>query len=318
MSGSEFRPARFGVIGAGPVGCTVAAYLADGGFDVTLCDVSAELVAPARAPGIRIEGAEEVVGSVARTITSVDDFAEEIPDVIFVTSKATALPLIGSSIQGFHRDGLYVVSWQNGIDTEAALVEMLGKRWVMRAVVNFGVELKSPGVVNMAFHHPPHHLQEMDPASRQAAVGVAQALTGAGLATERADRIVDLVWQKAIMNASMNPICAVTGLTMAQVMRDPFLQTTVGGLVREGIRVARANEVLLGWEYFPHCMEYMRTAGDHRPSMMVDVEKGRRTEVDFLNGKIVRYAEQAGVDAPMNRMIHALVKGVERVRSGGL
>ena len=306
------------MIGAGPVGGTVAAFLADGGYEVTLCDVAAELLAPARSPGIRIGGAEDVVGSVTRTISSVDDFAADVPDVIFVTSKATALPLIGSSIQGFHRDGLYVVSWQNGIDTEAALVEMLGKHWVMRAVVNFGVELDAPGVVRMAFHHPPHYLQEMDPSSRDAAVGVARALTRAGLATERVDRIVDLVWQKTIMNAAMNPLCAITGLTMAQVMRDPFLHTTVEEIVREGIRVARANEIVLGWEYYPFCMEYMRTAGDHRPSMMVDVEKGRRTEVDFINGKIVRYAEQAGVDAPMNRMVHALVKGVERVRAGGL
>ncbi len=309
---SEVHPRKFAVVGAGPVGCVVAAYLAGKGYEVTLCDILPELLEPALDPGIVIDGAESLKARVTRTTTHVDELAEHTPDVIFVTTKATALPLIASAIQGFHREGMYVVSWQNGIDTELVLAEALGRPWVMRAVVNFGVGLPAPGHVHMAFHHPPHYVQELDPAGRPAAEAVARVLSECGLATEHTDRLVSMVWRKTIMNASMNPVCALTSMTMAQAMRDPFVEDIVDKLVKEGIQVARANEISLGWDYYPFCMGYLRSAGDHKPSMLMDVEAKRRTEIDYINGKIVEYGERAGVPTPYNRMVQALVKGREQ------
>ena len=75
--------------------------------------------------------------------------------------------------------------------------------------------------------------------------------------------------------------------------------------------MARANEISLGWDYYPYCTEYLRTAGDHKPSMLIDIEMKRRTEVDFINGKIVEYGEQAGVETPYNRTLRGLVKALE-------
>ncbi len=308
---SDFTPSRFAVIGAGPVGCVVAAHLASAGHEVTLCDIVEDLLRPALDPGIEIEGAETLSARVTRTTTHVDELGEFAPEVIFVTTKATALPLIASAIQGFHREGIHVVSWQNGIDTELVLAEALGRPWVMRAVVNFGVGLAGPGRVHMAFHHPPHYVQELDPAGKPAAQAVAAALTGAGLATQHTDQLVNMVWRKTIMNASMNPVCALTGMTMAQAMKDPFVAGIVDQLVKEGVQVARANEISLGWDYYRYCMDYLRTAGDHKPSMLMDVEAKRRTEIDYINGKIVEYGERAGVPTPYNRMVQALVKGRE-------
>lgn len=307
----EFEIRKAAVVGAGPVGCIVAASLARAGYAVTLCDVVPELIAPAVEPGIFIEGAENFHQAVARTTTSVDELGDDPPDVIFITVKATALPLIASAIQGFHREGMVVVSWQNGIDTELVLAESLGREPVMRAVVNYGCALAEPGRVHMAFHHPPHFVQELDPSAAPAAAAVAEALSKGGLHTERTDQIVNMVWRKSIMNACMNPVCAATGMTMAQTMRDPIIFQIVDLLVKEGIQVARANEISLGWDYYPYCMNYMGSAGDHKPSMLMDIEMKRRTEVDFINGKIVEYGEQAGVDAPYNRMIRALVKALE-------
>ncbi len=309
---SDFRPSKFAVVGAGPVGCVVAAYLAKGGYEVALCDIVPELLEPARDPGIVLEGAESLQAKVAYTTVHVEDLAGFGPDVIFVTTKATALPLLASAIQGFHREGVYLVSWQNGIDTELVLAEAVGRPWVMRAVVNYGVGLAGPGRVHVAFHHPPHYVQELAPEGLEAARAVARALTESGLACEHTDRLVNMVWRKTIMNASMNPVCALTGMTMAQAMRDPFVSDMVDRLVKEGIQVARANEIQLGWDYYRYAMEYMGSAGDHKPSMLMDVEARRRTEIDYINGKIVEYGERAGIPTPYNRMIQALVKGLEQ------
>jgi 2-dehydropantoate 2-reductase len=307
----EFRPNRIAVVGAGPVGCVVAAHLAHAGHQVVLCDVVPELLAPALDPGIRVEGAAEVTGKVAQTVTSVDDLAADPPELIFVTVKATALPLIASAIEAFHRPGVCVVSWQNGIDTEVVLAEHIPARWVFRAVVNLGVGLPEPARVHMAFHHPPHWLQGLEEDSVGEAEGICALLTGAGLPTRRAEKIVDRVWQKSILNAALNPVCAVTGKTMSQVLHDPFLFEMVENLVKEGVKVARANEINLGWDYYRYGMKYLESAGDHKPSMLVDIENRRRTEVDYINGQIVEFADRAGIAAPYNSMIRALVKAVE-------
>lgn len=232
---SNYRPKKFAVIGAGPVGGIVAAFLAKGGYEVTLCDVVPALIEPALDPGIIIEGTDTLQARVAKITTHVDDLLNDPPDVIVVTVKATALPLISSALEGFVADGRYVISWQNGIDTEVVLAKHLGAKSVMRAVVNFGCVPLGPAHFRIAFHHRPHYLQELDPQSRDAAIGICNVLTECGLNTQHTDRITNMVWRKTLMNASMNPLCAVTGKTMVELILDPILFNLVDALIKEGV-----------------------------------------------------------------------------------
>ena len=299
------------VIGAGPVGCTLAAFLAQGGKEVILCDINPDLIKPALDPGIIIEGAASLRQKVSATCIQVDQLAPYRPAVIFLTVKASAIPLIASAIESFYREGLVVVSWQNGIDTEAEIARVLGRGPVMRAVVNYGCGLIQPGRVRLVFHHPPHYLQELAAETRPSAKALAETLTRSGLVTEHTDQIVPLVWRKAVMNACMNPVCAVTGQTMMQALEDPIIRQLINSLLKECIRVARANEIALGWDYYAFARDYMEKAGPHKPSMLVDVEQRRRTEIDFINGKFIEYGRQAGIQTPFNTTIRALVKALE-------
>lgn len=308
---TNFDPKSFAVVGAGPVGCIVAAFLAKAGYEVTLCDVIEDLLRPAADPGIILEGAENFQQKVIRTCKTVDDLAQYHPDVIFITVKANALPLIASALEGFCKEGMYVVSWQNGIDTELELAKTLGRKAVMRAVVNYGCGLVKPGHVRMPFHHPPHFLQELDPDSGHAAAAIAQVLSKSGLGTAHTDQIISMVWRKGILNACMNPVCAVTGVTMAQAMHDPISFQIVDALVKECVKIARANEIHLGWDFYPYAIEYMKKAGDHKPSMLMDIEMKRRTEIDYINGKFIEYGKQAGIETPYNITIRNLVKVLE-------
>lgn len=308
---SSFQPKKFAVIGAGPVGAIVAAFLTKGGYAVTLCDVVPGLLGPALDPGIIIEGADTLQIKVARTTTRIDDLVNDPPDVIIVTVKATALPLIASALEGFVAEGRYVVSWQNGIDTELVLAQNLGPESVMRGVVNYGCVPLGPAHVRIAFHHRPHFLQELDPRSREAALGICEVFTECGLDTEHTDQIKNMVWRKAVLNACMNPICAVTRKTMVETIVDPILFNLVDALIKEGVAVARANEFALGSDFYPYCINYIKTAGNHKPSMLQDIEAGRRTEIDYINGKIVEYGLQAGMATPYNTMIRGLVKALE-------
>ncbi len=307
----EFRPQTFAIVGAGAVGCIVAAFLARSGFHVTLCDVVPELLEPVATRGIIIEGAENLRQKVNRTCRTIDDLAGEVPDVIFVCAKANATPLIASAIESYVRRGSYVISWQNGIDTELELSNILGRERVMRAVVNYGCGLLGPAHVRMGFHHPPHYIQELEPVARSAAAAVSEALSRSGLKTEKTDNIVSMVWRKSIMNAAMNPVCAVTGLTMSRAMSDPLVFELIDALTKECAQVARANEISLGWDYYPYAMKYLRGGGDHKPSMLMDIENRRRTEIDYINGKMITYGHRAGIKTPYNHMIRGLVKAIE-------
>jgi 2-dehydropantoate 2-reductase len=305
------QPKTFGVVGAGPVGSIVAAQLAHGGYKVILCDIAEHLLAPAKDPGIILEGAIELQQKIEHVCTDVEQMADYAPDAVFVTVKANSLPLLSSSLEIFQDGPTQVISWQNGIDTEKVIAETLGPEKVMRAVVNWGCGLAAPGRVHVGFHHPPHYIQELDPASANAVQAIADALTASGLETRHTDQIVSMVWRKSIMNASMNPVCATTGMTMAEAMNDPIVYQTINSLVKESIRVARENEISLGWDYYTYCMNYMGNAGHHKPSMLMDIEAKRRTEIDFMNGKIVEYGERCDIPTPYNATLRALVKGLE-------
>jgi len=311
MAETSYHPKKFAVIGAGPVGCTVAAFLSRGGYEVTLCDIVPQLLAPALDPGIILEGVDSFQAKVAKTTTRVEDLLNDPPDVIFITVKATALPLIASALEGFATEGRYVISWQNGIDTELELAQHLGSRAVMRGVVNFGCVPLRPGHIRLAFHHRPHYLQELDPASGDAALGICKVLTECGLDTQHTDQITNMVWRKTVLNSCMNPICAVTGMTMVEIINDPITFNLVDALIKEGIAVARINEFSLGSNYYPYGISYIKNAGNHKPSMLQDVEARRRTEVDYINGKIIKYGAQAGIPTPYNIMIRGLVKALE-------
>jgi 2-dehydropantoate 2-reductase len=307
----DFRPKKFAVIGAGPVGAIVAAFLAKGGYEVTLCDIVPGLLEPAVNRGIILEGTDTLQAKVARTTTRISELADDPPDVVVVTVKATALQFVAPELAPIMADGRYVVSWQNGIDTELVLAQHLGFKAVMRGVVNFGCIPLGPAHVKLAFHHRPHYLQELDSQSQAAALGICRVFTECGMDTHHTDQITNMVWRKSVMNSCMNPICAVTGKTMCETISDPHLFPLVEALIKEGIAVARANEFALGTNYYAYCVNYIRTAGHHKPSMLQDIEAGRTTEVDFINGKIAEYGVRAGMPTPYNTMIRGLVKALE-------
>ena len=300
------------VIGAGPVGCTLAAFLAKGGENVILCDINPDLIKPALDPGMTTRRCgQAAAGRSVRRLhpcrrTGLIPSDRDIPDGQGFGHSADCfgdrdfLPERNGRSELAKRD-------RHGSRSRPGI----GAGSVMRAVVNYGSGLIQPGRVRLVFDHPPHYLQELDPETRPSAKAVAKTLTRSGLATEHTDQIVPLVWRKAVMNACMNPVCAVTGQTMKQALEDPIIFQLIDSLLKECIRVARANEIAMGWDYYAFAREYMESAGPHKPSMLVDVEQRRRTEIDFINGKFIEYGRQAGIETPFNITIRALVKALE-------
>jgi 2-dehydropantoate 2-reductase len=143
---------------------------------------------------------------------------------------------------------------------------------------------------------------------------LADACTRAGMPCQAVADARGPQWRKVIFNASTNPIGALTGLTHGRVCERPELRRLVSGLVDEGKAVAAAQAIELDADpeaLIDHAAR-KDVAYDHKASMLQDVEAKRQTEIDYLNGGIVRFGEEHGVPTPLNRAIWALVKGVEQ------
>lgn len=306
---------EYAVVGAGPVGRVVAGVLAAGGGDVTVCELNDAVRERIGNNGIAITGARELSlppNELSDIVRNVSDLADDPPETLILCVKATAIPLVCSAIAEFAPHTMTVVSWQNGIDTERVIAESIPAVQVVRAVVNFGVSEDPDGTVRMSFEHPPHMVQELLPDSAARADRVATAMSDAGLATVRADNLVGMVWKKAILNATLNALCGLTGFTMEDATRDSYAWELADHILKESVAVARANEIWLGSDFYRWATEYMHAAGPHRPSMLSDLQAGRRTEIDFINGKIVEYGRNAGVPTPYNETMVALVKAREK------
>lgn len=303
---------RIAIIGAGPIGLTLAAHLKTSGNYVILCDISETIKKNVEENGIKIVGIREVHEYPNEFVTDVDELADKNLDIIFIAVKATALPLICSAIKDFYNESMKVVSWQNGIDTERVIADTLGEKAVLRGVINHGVACKENGEVFMAFENAPHYIQEVDEELKESAEEIAGILSKSGLVTERSDDLVKVVWAKTILNGATNALCALTGMTLKENVTDPYAMDLCEKLVKESVKVARANEISLGWKYYVNSMKLLSNLGPHKPSMLLDIEAKRRTEIDFINGKIKEYGKNAGVETPYNDSIISLIKAKEK------
>jgi len=143
---------------------------------------------------------------------------------------------------------------------------------------------------------------------------LADACTRAGMPTHAVADARGPQWRKVIFNAATNPVGALTGLTHGRVCERPDLRALVSGLVSEGKAVAAAQGIVLDADpedLVDHAAK-PEVGYNHKASMLQDVEAGRPTEIDYLNGGIVRFGREQGVATPLNEAIWALVKGVEQ------
>jgi 2-dehydropantoate 2-reductase len=301
---------RICVVGCGAVGSLFAANLAQlDDVEVWAYDLAREHVDAINRDGLRLTGAGEVVGRVRATAD-----AEELPPCDFgiVATKAMhTAAAIEATAGAFARGSVATV--QNGLGNEEEIAKVV--EHVIRGTTFPAGRLVEPGHVQWDVKGDttlgPFEPRPADPEEIER---LADACTRAGLPTQAVADARGPQWRKVIFNAATNPIGALTGLPHGRVCEDPALRRLVSGLVDEGKAVAAAQEIELDADpedLIDHAAK-PEVAYDHKASMLQDVEARRPTEIDYLNGGIVRFGEEHGVPTPLNRAIWALVKGLER------
>jgi 2-dehydropantoate 2-reductase len=304
------------VIGAGPVGSILSAHLLKSGIDVYLVDILKERLLAMKKNGLRLKDPRrQVVGDFVVFPKKILFSAREIkdkPDFIFVCTKAYNLVDVAVEISNVFSSPPRVVIFQNGLDNEEQMAKVLGTENILRCVINYAGMMPSDSEAEITFFNRPNYIGAMDAANVFAAHEVADVLTETGLETIYTGNIKNPEWEKAILNASLAPVSAVTGLTMKEVMDYAPLRQMVEKLLGESIQVAGGSGIEFSNNFYEHCLAYLGKGGYHKPSMLVDIEKGGKTEIDFLNGKIVEYGEKLNIPVSYNRMITAITKGLEQ------
>ena len=300
---------RVCVVGCGAVGSLFAANLAQlDDVEVWAYDLARDHVDAINANGLRLSGAGEVVGRLRATTD-----ADELPACDFgvVATKAMHTEAAIAATAHAFADGS-VCTVQNGLGNEEALAGHVAR--VIRGTTFPAGRVVEPGHVQWdvkgdttlgPFEPSPAPLEEVE--------RLAEACTRAGLPTEAVADARGPQWRKVIFNAATNPIGALTGLTHGRVCEDTALRRLVSGLVDEGKAVAAAQGIVLDADP-EDLIDYAArpdVAYDHKASMLQDVESRRETEIDYLNGGIVRFGRELRVPTPLNEAILALVKGLE-------
>jgi 2-dehydropantoate 2-reductase len=303
------------VIGLGPVGAIVACRLKAAGERVVAVESGEARARSARQDGLRLDGDGEQAASLDAVRDSVADAVADGPfDTVFVCVKANDLPTLVRDLPGLVGPGTTVASLQNGLGIEDHLVPAVGLDRYVRGVVNFAGQSDQPGRVRLTFFQAPNWVGALDGVPDVRARSVADLLTRIGLRSEVPTDIRPYVWRKVVHLAILAPVCALTRMDMRTALSHKELRRLSQGLLSECIAVGDQLGYDCGNGFFETSMRYVLEAGDHPPSMLIDVLRGRPTEVSYINGKVVEAAELLGLDVPLNRAICALVQSMEAGR----
>jgi len=299
---------RICIIGCGAVGSIFAAHLARlDGVEVWAYDVIREHVEAINRNGLRISGAADFT---ARLNAASDPARIPRCDYGIVATKSIHTRQAMEQAARIFDERSAVCSVQNGVGNEEIIAERV--RYVIRGTTFPAGHLVEPGHVGFDIkgdtwigpfepsHTPMQMVEEL-----------AGTFTRSGMHTIALPDARGAQWTKLIFNAATNPVGALTKLHHGAATGFEPTGELFKALIEEGKRVARALGIELHGEPWELVMKGANAPGKHKASMLQDIEAGRQTEVDFLNGAIVHWGERTGVATPLNRAVWALVKGLE-------
>ncbi|MDP3520284.1 MAG: ketopantoate reductase family protein [Hydrogenophaga sp.] len=295
-------PLTVAVMGAGAVGCFYGGMLARAGHAVTLIS-RPQHVAAVHAQGLRMQtlSFDEQVPMAANTEAA----AVAGADVVLFAVKSTDTETAGQQMRPHLKPGALVLCLQNGVDNAERLRIVLPDHAVAAAVVYVATEMAGPGHLR---HHGRGELV-IEPAPGSEAL--AQALIAAGVPTEISDNVRGALWVKLILNCAYNALCALGKLPYGTLVQRPGVREVMADVVAECRAVAAADGVTLPGDVDLAVRRIAETMPTQHSSTAQDLMRGKPTEIDHLNGYVLRRGQSLGVPTPANRVLWTLVKLAE-------
>ncbi len=304
------------IFGAGAMGSVFGGFLS-AGHDVTLIGRDPHIHKIAET-GLRVSGiwGEHLFCGVS-ALTSVSRIPKDKGfDLVMITTKSNDTGAAVRKIAPFISDQTHVMSMQNGIGNEDVIAGTFGKGRTMGGMAIFGARLVEPGHVEVTVYASECLVGMMEKAVTTKTEEVARAFTLAGIPTRASEDIIRDKWMKAFYNIALNPLSAILRVPYGELGGRDETKRIMKALLKEAFSVAEALGISLSqsWEeYFTYLLEKQLppTAG-HRSSMLQDIERGRPTEIDYLNGAVVKLGSMLGIEAPVNAAVSDIIRALER------
>lgn len=303
---------RVAVIGLGPVGLILAMHLKEAGCTVAVCDNDKVKVNMIRKEGIKLEGAIQKQAFIDTIYTDFHDIREFNPAIIFVCIKGYSTPAFVEQVMTMNLESQLFVSAQNGIDVEQIFASGISESKTLRMVINFAGNLISPNVVKVTFFNPPNYIASLDDSKIETARQISSWFNSINLTTQALTsfEMLKQIWEKTILNSSLSALCGIGKLTIKEAMNMPDTVEIIEQVIEEAVEVAEAEKIKFEDEFIRKCLRYLKKAGDHFPSLAVDLINNRPTEIDFMNGKIVEYGRKHYIRTPINLAFTNMVKAM--------
>jgi len=300
------HPQRVAVMGAGAVGCYHGGMLARAGHAVTLIGRPAHVQA-VRERGLRLQtlSFDETVAVAADT----DAAAVADADLVLVAVKSPDTEAVAQAMRPHLAPHALVLSLQNGVDNAERLRAALPDQAVAAAVVYVATDMAGPGHLR---HHGRGELV-LEPVRTRPGLSerAAQAFIEAGVPTEVSDNVRGALWAKLILNCAYNALSALGRLPYGALVQRPGVVEVMRDVVAECLAVAQAEGVVVPGDVPAAVRRIAATMPTQFSSTAQDLMRGKPSEIDHLNGHVVRRGEALGVPTPANRVLWTLVRLVE-------
>ncbi|KMZ11320.1 2-dehydropantoate 2-reductase [Candidatus Burkholderia humilis] len=308
---------KIAFLGAGALGCAIGSALTEGGHETWPVDRFAAHVEAMSRDGLQVEDERGTRRIAVRATTNPADAGPVDLVIVLVKSFHTdsamrgALDLVGPDT--------LVLSLQNGLGHEDVLAEIVGRERVLAGKTYVGGVLRAPGHIQSGVNGKLTIIGELDGRVTRRAQAIADAFNSADLTTSVSDNILGTMWDKLLINVATGAITGITRLTYGQLYEEPMLKATALAAIEGAMAAAKAAGVTLS---IAHAEDAWNMAADglspaFKTSMLQSIEKGSVTEIDFINGAVVRWGERLGVPTPVNATLVACIKGIERAMKEG-
>ena len=289
------------VMGAGAVGCYYGAMLARAGRKVTLIG-RPQHVEAVRGAGLRLQTSS--FDAQVPVEASLEPDAVRGAELVLFSVKSPDTEAAGRSLAPHLGRETAILTLQNGVDNAERLAATLG-RAVIPAVVYVAVEMSGPG-------HVRHHGRgELVIGRAAASEAIAATFRPAGVPVEISANVAGALWAKLIVNCAYNALSAITQLPYGRLVQDADIPAVMRDVVEECLAVAKASGVQMPGDMHETVRKIAQTMPGQYSSTAQDLARGKKSEIDHLNGVVVRKGEALGVPTPVNRALLALVRLLE-------
>jgi 2-dehydropantoate 2-reductase len=306
---------RIVIVGPGAMGCLFAGLLAESGqTDVWLLDKIKTRADKIAENGITIEG---IGGKRTIKINATSSIIEiESADLILICVKSYSTLSATQSIIPIVNDGTIVLTLQNGL-TNIDAISKVYKGRIIAGVTSHGATMLDVGHIRHAGAGETVIGKISETLEDQEINQIADIFRLAGFNTTVSNNIYSFIWGKLIINASINPITAITKLKNGELLTHNETRNLLKMIAEESAKIAIASGVILPYNDSVSAVESVcKATSDNISSMLQDILNGRQTEIDAINGAIVEKGKELNIDAPINKVLTYLVKSIENCRLG--